>query len=145
MWVDELIEDFPKRVLVNVVARGIVLAEDEDTTIEALHARAAHAEAALPHDLGVVSTHLALGALVGSRVVELVLSNPRLDRLGGRPVVPTAPEYVLPVGPIGVDHLTVKDPLGGPSPGVAGQVPVPREEWQVVQLAGLVVGIHELT
>lgn len=109
-----------------------------------LHARAAHAEAAPPHHLRVVSTHLTKDALVGVRVVELVLSPPRLDCLGSGPVVLSTPEYVLTVGTKRVQHLTFVELLGGHAPSVACQVPVPRKGWLVELFSYHVVRINEL-
>lgn len=98
----------------------IILAHDKRIPAQTLDLRAPDAGGAAPHHLRVMRAVPVRHARVRPVVVVRRLVLPRLHRLGGRPLVPLPPEYVLPVVAAGVDHRAVAPPLVRPPPGVAG-------------------------
>lgn len=70
------VEDFSKWIFAQIIARRIILADLQQTSIETLDAAAAQEEAVMPHDLRVVAAHLVGRAIVGVGVVVFLLHGP---------------------------------------------------------------------
>lgn len=98
----------------------------------------------MPNDLRVVATHLVRRALVGVGVVIFVLHRPRLDGVGGRPVVVFPPEHVLAVRSHRVDHPAVHRACQRPAAGESRHGLVPFVESLVVFHPHQVMSFQEL-
>ncbi|XBI36800.1 hypothetical protein VPH35_122256 [Triticum aestivum] len=134
-----------ERALAVEVARGVVVAGDEDAPVPgADHARAADAGRLAPHHLRVVPAHLAGVAGIGVEVVVPLLVHPRLHGVRGRPRLPGAPEDVLAERPAGV----LQPAVGGARVRVVlrepGHAVVPRHRPDAVRGAGAVVQVDEV-
>ena len=115
-------------LLADVVAGGIVVANDEDDPAVALDAGAADARRLAPHHLRVMPEHLTRRTCISIVVVELALADPSLHRLSPRTLLSIPPEEVLAVGSLGVYKGTVCSPKIGIAQGVRchGSVPLDR-------------------
>ncbi|XBI36801.1 hypothetical protein VPH35_122257 [Triticum aestivum] len=134
-----------ERALAVEVARGVVVAGDEDAPVPgADHARAADAGRLAPHHLRVVPAHLAGVAGVAVKMVVLLLVHPQLHRVGGRPRLPGTPEDVLAERPAGVLEPAIAGALRRPVLRKPGHVVVPRHRADTVHGAGAVVQVDEV-
>jgi hypothetical protein len=114
--------------LADVVAGGVVAADDVDGVVAAERGGAADVGGGPPHDLRVVAAHLARGAGVGGVVVVRALAHPGRDGVVGRPRLARPPEQILPERAPGVRQRQALAPLRGrEAERVRRQVGVPLE------------------
>ncbi|CAL9066809.1 unnamed protein product [Musa banksii] len=132
------------RALPHDVARWVVVADDKDAAVVALHPSTADGRRVLPHHLRVVAADLAVSARVAVVVVVLLLVDPAVDGVDSGEFRAAAPEEVLPVRPAGVHELAVADALVGVVLRVRGDVVVPRHGANADGRPGRVVGVHEV-
>lgn len=133
------------RPLSHVIPRWIIVAYHENTpTFITHHSGTPNSSTFPPHNLRIMPTFFSIGARIRPVVVNPPLRHPRRRRLGRRPLVSTAPEYVLAVRALRVPQLAVCPPLMRVRRSVPRYPPVPHQRRQLQSRPRGVLHAHEL-
>lgn len=131
------------RPLSDDITVRIILTHNVSILIQTLDFCAPDAGGGPPHHLRVVRAIPVRHARIRSVIVVRLLRRKRRHRLGGRPLAPLPPEYVLAVVESGVFQGAVRPPLVRPPLGVVNHLCAPTERREVVACPHRVVGFKE--